>query len=166
MPTRIYWIHEFSNTAKIGIMPRPRGNEWLEDEIIFFKTQKVDIIISLLEKEEISELSLEQEEALCNKHGITFHHLPIKDRGLPDKSIQSKKFIEKVFAEVMSGLNVVVHCRMGIGRSSIIAGAVILHEGSKTEDIISKIKKVRGLSIPDTDEQLKWLQLQEKNKGR
>ena len=32
MPVKIHWLHEFSNFAKIGIMARPRGADWLEDE--------------------------------------------------------------------------------------------------------------------------------------
>lgn len=166
MPTQIYWVHEFSNAARIGIMPRPRGNEWLEDEIVSFQKQKVDILISLLEREEVTELGLGQEETLCNKHGIKFRSFPIKDRSLPDSNTKVENFIQSVFSEIMTGLNVVIHCRMGIGRSSIIAGAVILRDGSTTDTIIPGITKTRGIKVPDTDEQLKWLKQQEKNWSR
>ncbi len=162
MSTRIYWIHEFSNATKIGIMARPRGNEWLEDEISSFKKQKVDIVISLLEKEEITELGLGQEEALCNKYGIKFRSFPIKDRALPNSKTKTEDFVQSIFGEIMAGLNVVVHCRMGIGRSSIIAGAIILLAGSTADNIISRVTKVRGLRVPDTDEQLEWLRQQQK----
>lgn len=163
MPTRIYWIHEFNNAAKIGIMARPRGGEWLDDEIVSFKKQQVDILVSLLERDEVADLGLDHEEAVCNEHGIRFLRFPIKDRCFPNENEKAQNFIAGVFNEVMSGLNVVVHCRMGIGRSSIIASAVIQLAGKKTDEIISKVIKLRGLKVPDTDEQLKWLIRQERN---
>jgi hypothetical protein len=41
MYTKIYWIHDFANGAKLGIMPRPRGDDWLEEEIVKLKKLKV-----------------------------------------------------------------------------------------------------------------------------
>jgi len=55
------------------------------------------------------------------------------------------------------GASIVIHCRMGIGRSSIIAGAVLLQQGRKADDILQHISKTRGVRVPDTDEQVKWL---------
>jgi hypothetical protein len=28
MPVKIYWLHDFENASRPGIMARPRGNEW------------------------------------------------------------------------------------------------------------------------------------------
>ncbi len=118
MSTKIYWIVE-----TIGIMPRPRGNEWLEDEIIAYKKQGAGVIVSLLEQHEITELGLRQEKELCEKYAIQFIHFPIPDRSLPPKSRQTEEFIH-----TLSQLTtrVLIHCRMGIGRSTIIAASILL----------------------------------------
>ena len=58
MYTKVYWIHNFANGAKVGIMPRPRGVDWLEEEVIKLKKQKVGLWISLLEQHEIYELGI------------------------------------------------------------------------------------------------------------
>ena len=166
MPSKIYWVHQFTNAARMGIMARPRGNEWLEEEVGYCKKQGVDIIVSLLERDEIIELGLKQEETLCTKHGIQFFNLPIKDRGLPEKSSSTEKFIQTRYKEILAGANIVIHCRMGIGRSSIIAGAIIQCAGNHTEKIISNIIKARGLTVPDTREQLDWLRQREKTRPR
>lgn len=34
MAAKIYWIHTFNNLTRLGIMARPRGGDWLDDEII------------------------------------------------------------------------------------------------------------------------------------
>jgi hypothetical protein len=72
MPVKIYWLHSFENTSRLGIMARPRGNEWLEEEILSLKRQGVQIIVSLFDRSEIYELGLEKEPELCLNHGIAF----------------------------------------------------------------------------------------------
>ncbi|RFM36788.1 phosphatase domain-containing putative toxin [Chitinophaga silvisoli] len=153
MSTKIYWI-----TKTIGIMPRPRGNEWLEDEIIAFKKQGASVIVSLLEQHEITELGLRQEKQLCEKHAIQFIHFPIPDRSLPAQSRQTEEFIH-----TLSQLKtkVLIHCRMGIGRSTIIAASLLLFHQQKAIEIISHISHIRGLKVPDTAEQFQWLKNRE-----
>ena len=43
MPSRVYWIATFENGARLGIMARPRGEEWLEEEIDALARQRVII---------------------------------------------------------------------------------------------------------------------------
>ena len=70
MPVKIYWFHNFENASKLGTMARPRGNEWLEEDILSLRKQGVQIIVSLLDRNEIYELGLEKESKLCLKNGI------------------------------------------------------------------------------------------------
>lgn len=76
MPVKIYWIHQFENNARVGIMARPRGNEWLKDEITSLQKQKVSVLVSLLEMEEVIELGLREEESLCAEQKYKIHLLP------------------------------------------------------------------------------------------
>ena len=46
----------FGITDSLATMPRLRGNDWLEDEIISYKNYGVEVIVSLLETDEIIEL--------------------------------------------------------------------------------------------------------------
>jgi protein-tyrosine phosphatase len=55
----------------------------------------------------------------------------------------------------------VIHCRMGIGRSTIIAGCLLLKPGYKTNEVFAQISKIRGMRVPDTEEQIAWLKKQE-----
>jgi protein-tyrosine phosphatase len=156
MYTKIYWIHQFDNSARLGIMARPRGDEWLEDEIVNLKKQSVGLLVSLLEKDEIFELGLQQQETICKTNGIEFINFPIVDRGIPKTSDKTDWLINYLTGKIKSGFSVVIHCRMGIGRSSIIAASVLLQAGLKADEIIADICKIRGLKVPDTDEQLSW----------
>jgi protein-tyrosine phosphatase len=157
MTTKTYWIDTFESSAKIGIMARPRGGDWLKDEIRNLENKRVGVLVSLLEQDEIYELELEDEEKYCLKNQIEFINFPIKDRSIPKNNEKVEKLVEILTSKIKSGSSVMIHCRMGIGRSTLIAAAVLLNFDKTTKDIIEKISEVRGLRVPDTEEQLKWL---------
>jgi protein-tyrosine phosphatase len=161
MPTNIYWIQTFDNSARIGIMARPRGGDWLEDEINYLKKNQVKVLVSLLEANEIYELKLGREEELCKKKNIAYINFPIADRDIPKQNSGTDKLIDTLTAKLNEGHLVVIHCRMGIGRSSIIAASVLLRFQFKADDIIESISSIRGLKVPDTEKQLSWLKSRE-----
>jgi protein-tyrosine phosphatase len=161
MFTKIYWIQQFDNSAKLGIMARPRGDDWLEGEIENLKRQNVGLLVSLLEENEITELGLTQEEILCKKHFIPFINFPIADRGTPKDDSTTDAFIKHLASKIEEGISVVVHCRMGIGRSSIISASILLLKSLKTDTILRHITQVRGLKVPDTAQQVAWLKARE-----
>lgn len=158
MATKIYWLHTFDCLAKLGIMARPRGGDWLDDEITNIKKQHVGLLVSLLDKEEIYELELQQQETICNANGIEYINFPITDRDIPKTNTPTDSLINYLIMKLTSGISVVIHCRMGIGRSSIVAACILLHTGQKVDTIINNISRVRGLKVPDTDKQLQWLE--------
>ena len=156
MASKIYWLHEFAG-AKLGIMARPRGGDWLEDEIANLKKQNVGLLVSLLEASEVYELELQNEEEICKEHNIEFINFSIRDRSIPTDKVKTNLLVQLLENRIEKKQAIVIHCRMGIGRSSIIAGCVLLKTGQKAIDILNHISKVRGLKVPDTDEQIKWL---------
>jgi hypothetical protein len=81
--SRLHWI-EIGAAGRIAIMARPRADEWLETEVNEWKNSDVDVVVSLLEHEEVSELGLRREAELCRSKGIDFISFPIPDRGLPE----------------------------------------------------------------------------------
>ncbi len=157
MSVRIYWIHQCENNARVGIMVRPRGNEWLKDEVAYLQKQKVSVLVSLLEMDEVVELGLREEEKLCRQHDISFISFPIEDRSIPANESKTKQLLKVLSDAVKDGISIVIHCRMGMGRSSIIAGAVVPSFGIDPHKILQHISNVRGLKVPDTEEQTKWL---------
>ncbi len=157
MFTKVYWLKKYSCGGAVGIMPRPRGGDWLEDEVRNLKLLGIQTVVSLLEWSEVYELDLKDEEKLCAKHGIGYITFPIADRGLPTNFKKVSTLIDNLHEQVKRGDSVMIHCRMGIGRSSIIAGAVMMMDSRPAVDIIDEISKIRGLRVPDTDEQLDWL---------
>ena len=71
---------------RIAIVGRPRGGDWLYDELTALSSEGVDVLISMLMEEESRELGLENELENCKAAAITFTNIPIPDRSVsPDK---------------------------------------------------------------------------------
>jgi len=71
MSTEIFWIKEIE-PLRLAMSPRPRPcpGDWLRDEIAGWRDMNVGTVVSLLESHEMWELSLQNEAALCEAHGI------------------------------------------------------------------------------------------------
>lgn len=104
--------------------------------------------MSLLEKEEIQELGLTYEPTLCGQHLMECIHFPIKDRTVPAGAIAVSRLVGRLEEKMDRGEKVVVHCRMGIGRASLIAGAVLTKKGAAADYVIRTIAKARGWKYP------------------
>ena len=155
MYPRIYQVQKISNGI-LSIMAKPVAGEWIEEEFCNLKKLGIDKIVSLLEKNEEIEVGLNKEYDLCLKNNLEFENFPIPDRGIP-KIEMAKQLTNKLHKEIIYGKHVVIHCRAGIGISGIIVAAILKEAGSATQDAIKIVSEARGIQIPDTIEQEKWL---------
>ncbi|HSX54825.1 MAG TPA: sulfur transferase domain-containing protein [Sphingomonas sp.] len=152
MLSDLYWI-ESASSQRLAIMARPRSGDWLEDEVAHWARAGVETVVSLLEREEVTELGLEREAAICERHGIRFVSFPIADRTVPADASAAMRFAAELAA---TGQAIAIHCRAGIGRSSIIATAIMVSNGADPAMALTAIGEARGLSVPDTDAQRAW----------
>ena len=134
----------------------------MEEEVEAMVRQKVDVLVSLLESAEVAELELWREGEFCRAKQIQFVEMPIRDRDVPKAGDRMEAMVELLEGKVDAGKSVAIHCRMGIGRSSIMAGSVLLRKGWKTDTIIEAITAARGMRVPDTEEQVRWLKKRER----
>jgi protein-tyrosine phosphatase len=138
-------------------MPRPRGGDWLEDEIRNWRQAGIDVVVSLLTRDEIAELSLADEEELCQAQGIRFLSFPIPDRGIPSSKAAVAELAMRLGESLTAGKNIVIHCRQGIGRSALIAVYLLIRSGMDLETAIQRVSAARGCPVPETSEQRRWL---------
>lgn len=153
MASDIYWITT-PNGLRLAIMARPRSGDWFEDEVDHWRRAGIEVVVSLLERDEIRDLELQREGALCAERGIEFLSFPIPDRGVPHDPVAAKRFASEIAG---SGKATAIHCRAGIGRSSLMAAAVMISKGEGAEKAISAIEDARRLPVPDTDAQRRWI---------
>ena len=142
--------------GKLSIMAKPIGGEWLEDSIQGLKQLQIDKVISLLEPHEQYELGLSKQAEYCQLNGLEYFNFPIADRGLPS-TIKAVNLAKQLYVELEAGKHLVIHCRAGIGRTGIMAGAVLVAGGIHPETALQMVSQARGVKVPDTDEQETWL---------
>jgi len=157
MQSRVFEIEAATEQqGSLAIMPRPIAGEWLADEMQSLAAQKVNILVSLLEYEEEHTLGLSNENKLCTSQNIAFIAFPIPDRNVPASVKDTLKLVVHLREQRQQKLNIVIHCRAGIGRSSLIAACVLAQKNRVPEDIFTLISQARGLSVPDTLQQSQW----------
>lgn len=155
MRTDLYWI-DGPWLGRLAISPRPRGNDWLEDEVRAWRKAGVDVLVSLLTEDESADLGLTQEKKFCRTHGIQFFSFPIIDRSIPASRKAALDLVMKLEALLQAGKHIAIHCRQGIGRAALLAICTLIAFGMEAEHAIQRVSTARGLPVPETSEQRKW----------
>jgi protein-tyrosine phosphatase len=156
MRPSIYWL-DVPKAWRLAIMPRPRAGDWLLDEVAGWRAERIDIVVSLLEQHEVVELELHQEPESCRAASIEFVSFPIPDRGAPASMRETEQLVRRLSAAAADGQAVAIHCRAGIGRSSLIAACILVRNGYDAGSAFEVIAKARGVEVPDTQAQRAWV---------
>jgi protein-tyrosine phosphatase len=156
MKTPVYWIGG-PWPGKLAIVPRPRGGDWLEDEVASWREAGIDVVVSSLTESEVRDFDLSRESEFAGAHGLEYLSFPVPDRGLPASFEDMEEIARKLEVELVQGKNVAVHCRQGIGRSSLLAACVLAVAGMNPTKAFERIQAARGSPVPDTAEQREWV---------
>ena len=156
MKNDIYWIAGLPH-GRLAIMPRPRAGDWLRDEVCKWWRHGIDIVVSLLTKPEVRELELQQERHWCAYFKIDFVSYPIQDRGVPASVSQTAALARTLHNYLCDGAGIAIHCRMGLGRSALLAAFVMSYQSVSVEEGFARIAQARGLAVPDTAAQREWV---------
>jgi protein-tyrosine phosphatase len=141
----------------LAISARPRGGDWLPEEMRGWRRAGIDIVVSLLMPEEALDLDLEEEKFSSEANGIEFYSFPIVDRSIPKSGVDIHRFLEEIDSKLSVGKNVVIHCRQGIGRAGLMAATLLTERGLSSEEAIRLVSAARRVPIPETDEQRLWI---------
>jgi len=153
----VYWVPG-PWRGRLGIVPRPRGEDWLGDEVRSWREAGLSVVASLLTPEESSEFGLEAEAEISRRAGLEFHSLPIPDLGVPPSRAAMADLAEALERALSAGKNVAVHCRQGIGRSSLAVASVLVTAGVPPGEAFRDIAAARGTQVPETVEQRRWVE--------
>lgn len=151
-----YWIN--AKNIRLAILPRPRGQDWLQGDIDFLRKAEVDVLVSALTLAEAEELGLAAEAECCRSRGVEFISIPIEDRSVPASASLFGELLTSLNQSLAKGKAVGVHCRAGIGRSSLIVASLLIRNGFSADAAFLVIQEARGCPVPDTAEQRQWVE--------
>jgi protein-tyrosine phosphatase len=156
MKLKLFWIPG-PWRGGLAVASRPRGGDWLEDEVNGWCQASLNVVVSLLEKDEVAQFELAHEGDVAESKGIRFISFPIPDRGVPASTQEALSLLSTIAAALEEGKNVAVHCRQGIGRSGLVAAGVLLTSGMGVDKALEVVSAARGEIVPETPAQLQWI---------
>src|SRR5262249_39733905 len=106
---------------------------------------------------EAAELALGSEASAAAVSGLEFSSFPIPDRGVPSSREEAAQLVDRIVGALEAGKSVAVHCRQGVGRSAMIAAAALILGGQDAATAIGIIRRSRGLEVPETEAQRRWI---------
>jgi len=151
----LFWINKFHD-GNLAIMAAPRPTDKIEDTILGWRSEGIDVVVSLLEPSEAPGLSV-AENQFCQEFGIEFLSFPIRDKTVPSDLDAFFDIVRHLAEAVSAGQGVAIHCRAGIGRSTTLAACILMTLGVDAEVALDMIAEARGVEVPETEAQRQWI---------
>lgn len=154
---RLYWA--VTPAGRLATAAAPSGSS-LRRELNDLQSEGVGTVVSALEPGEVDRLGLGDERQLLEELGMRFVHFPIPDFGVPADLEAAHVLLDQLAAELTDQRAIVVHCRGGIGRCSILAASALTRLGTEPEAAMEAISAARGVHVPETRGQRMWVHSQ------
>ncbi|HEX2097990.1 MAG TPA: cyclin-dependent kinase inhibitor 3 family protein [Rubrobacteraceae bacterium] len=124
----------------------------------------VGVLVSLMERDEYSDLQIPELFQKAEEQGMEVLYLPIPDYGVPNapEDDNYRPFIEDIASRIEEGETVIVHCRGGLGRSGMVAASVLVALGHSAEDALGTVREARkgAVETPDQEDRVRWFEME------
>lgn len=128
----------------------------MAEEFAELRRAGFDTVVCLLSAPETDELGLRREREAAEAAGLAFEWRPVDDFSVP----QDDDFVVALHAlrgKLAGGAAIAAHCRGSVGRSPLLIASLLVLEGEHPDDAWRMVAKARGLPVPDTGEQRRWI---------
>lgn len=133
----------------ISMSPGKKDNRWnrnLADDLKVMKQNDIQVIVCLLEWTEMKALNIADYPKRAGDMGFLFYHLPIPDCEAP-RQAEISVLIPILIQHLSDGLNILVHCRGGLGRAGTVCACCLCHFGYDGDDAIDIVRRQRPGAI-------------------
>lgn len=114
----LYWINTIS--LRTASTARSCGKTGLAMICEGLKNSGVGVLVSMLTQNEMKELAWGWSRKNAALVALSTSILRFEDRGLPKDISRFKEFVDQIVTRTKEGKSVAIHCRAGIGRSSLL----------------------------------------------
>jgi ADP-ribosyl-[dinitrogen reductase] hydrolase len=111
-------------------------------------------VVTLLEPKELTLLRVEGLGQEVSRRNMLWFHLPIVDVSIPNEKFEQAWDVagEELRSILRRKLDVLVHCRGGLGRAGMIAARLLIELGMEPKKAIASVRAARPGAI-ETSEQ-------------
>lgn len=107
------------------------------------------IVVTLIEDHEFELLGVPALGKGVAARGMTWIHAPIEDVNVPDAGFEAAwtEHGRTVRRTLREGVNVLFHCRGGLGRAGMMTARTLVELGWRPQEAIDKVRRVRPGAI-------------------
>jgi protein-tyrosine phosphatase len=149
--------HSALHPGRLLLAPAPSARQ-LESTADRWTADGVGLVVFLLPEREAQELGLGAEAEVCGARGIAFVSFPIEDFSAPPGPDALRALLGRIRVHLDAGEGVLLHCFMGIGRSGLVASALLAEAGLPLETAFEVVSRARGALVPESDAQRAFLE--------
>ena len=141
----------------LGIAPMPGVNGHYDQDIAHLKDWKPALVVSMTEPKELEAAGVDRLATDLQHSGTRWFSFPVPDRGIGDPLQEGTwdTISETAVAALRGGGRVLIHCRMGCGRSGMAALRIMSAAGEGHKAALTRLRAVRPCAV-ETREQQRW----------
>lgn len=153
---KLYWV-DTPFDGRLAVSSRPGGWEELEESVAGWHKSDVGVIVSMLDRQEAEDIGLADQAEICRAAGLHYIHCPVPDHGTPEDEDAWLAAVDEALGHLNQGKRVAAHCFAGIGRSPMFVACVLVRHGVAADVAWNRLIAARGLRLPDTLAQQRWV---------
>lgn len=131
----------------------------LATDVAAIKQWGASTVITVLEKSEMEQLGVTRLGDEVKQQGMEWVHLTLPNDAIPKRAFlqQWHSVRQAIHAKLEKGEKLFIHCMGGIGRTSLLAGMIMVEQGASAKDAVEAIRAARRGSFI-VPEQVAYLQ--------
>jgi len=141
----------------LAFAPLPGRTGDYQADLNHIRDWKPALVISMTKPLEMAAAGADDLGAHLQDAGTRWVHLPISDFSAPNAEHEENwhETSRSALAALQGGGRVLIHCRMGKGRSGMAALRLMIEAGENPQDALQRIRAVHPLAI-ETQDQMDW----------
>ena len=135
-----------------------RTGEWVRDlalDLDAVRDWGAAAVVTLLEPKELALLRVQTLGEEIQRRKMLWFHLPIVNVSIPDEKFEREWVAagEELRSMLRRRLDVLIHCRGGLGRAGTIAARLLIELGMEPTKAIERVRVVRPGAIQTNDQE-------------
>lgn len=159
-PFEVAWVDLDTAPGHLGLAMAPGRHEADGERVLWERdlhgdlrrlrhVHRCDVLVSLLSDAELAEIGIADLDGAVAVHGIEHHRLSVRDGGVPepDQLPAVLALLDRLRDRLLAGCTVVLHCRVGQGRSGMLAALVTASLWALPAEAIARVRLAQPRAV-------------------